>query len=141
MLFGMTDTKEAPVLFTPWSTVHFLSGMGATALFAVFINNEKLVVVITNILHILYELFDFLGDNAPWFKPFHDSIYRIAKVPEDKQYLWSNSLLNSVGDLISFALGQLVVLKYFNHIKIPVVVVVAILIFVIFTNATLMTLD
>lgn len=140
MLVGASDTREKPVLFTPWSVVHFLSGMLFTALFSLFIKNKKLVVVITNILHILYELFDFLGTYVSWFKPFHDSIYEIAKIP-DNTYLWSNSVLNSVGDLISFALGQLLVLKYLNKRKVAVVVVVAILLAVIVTNPTLITLD
>ena len=141
MLVGLTDTKENPVLFTTWSVMHFLSGAAASAVLLLFTDNQKTVVVLANFLHILYELFDVLGSYTDWFKPFHDSVYSVLNVYSDTPALWSNSLLNSVGDLFSFALGQLFFLKLFAKHKVAVLLLCTILFIVILNTSFLMKLD
>ena len=50
-LFGLIESKEEDIIFTPWSVVHLLSGLAAQSIDIDF--------VLFSILHLLYEVKDY----------------------------------------------------------------------------------
>lgn len=89
-IFGAADTFDNPVLFSPWSIIHFAIGMAAyPTLQLVDINMSKFIL--WGIIHGLYELKDILGSYY-----IHSCKWFIA---------CNKSFASSVGDQIMALLG------------------------------------
>lgn len=87
------DTIKNPSLITPWSTVHFLSGCYLFAFGEIWTKNILINFSIGIIIHTLYEIKD---------------IYMSSNCSNIKNWK-HNSLWNSFGDTICFALGFLMI--------------------------------
>ena len=93
MLLGWSDTLSSNKFITPWSFIHFMSG--------VVMYRIKPDMFFGLFVHTLYELKD---------------IYVASKVKKLNFDNWrNNSILNCVGDTLFFVLGQMVSSK----IKLP----------------------
>lgn len=111
--YSSDDTVDSPALFTAWSLVHTLAGVFIQSLLFWVVPNTKLALFVAFVVHLLYEAFDILGSYTKWFKPIHDGVYEFFGLDESDPALFSNSALNGVGDLISFAFGQTIAWKLF----------------------------
>ena len=94
--FGIRDRIRDPRLITPFSFVHFLSGIWLTSLFRTIFPRMKDVFWVTLAIHTLYELKDIY-------------VSYVIKYVSDKT---DNSFYNSIGDTIAFILGY-VAYKYY----------------------------
>ena len=97
LLFSNINNKESNALFTPWTFVHFLSGINLY-LFTNIINiNHKFKLIL--LIHTIYEI-----------KDFYIAYISNTSNNEDPDYDF-NSFLNSIGDTIACILGVLFVRK------------------------------
>lgn len=86
MLVGFSDTVASSKFITPWSFIHFMSG--------VVMYRLKPDIYFGLFLHTLYELKD---------------VYLSTKVKNKKTDDWgNNSILNCLGDTLFFWIGQIV---------------------------------
>lgn len=92
--FSMDDSPYSEAWVTPYSFQHLFSGIISYPLLKVLGLHTPLNLILSNILHLLYEAKDIL------------ITYRIRKF--NGRYLNFNSLRNSVGDHIIFTLGQFI---------------------------------
>ena len=92
-LFSLSDSEHKSALFTPWSLVHVWSSITLYLLFNIYVSN-KLSLILTLIIHTLYEYRDFT------------STYNIKLSMESSH----NSLFNSVGDTICCILGIFIIM-------------------------------
>lgn len=89
-LFSLEDGRHNPAIFTFFSLQHFLTGyIGFVILNKMKLSHAKSTVVLF-IVHTLYEL-----------KDCYVSYYE-----KDMSYWGDNSIINSVGDTILFAIGM-----------------------------------
>lgn len=86
-LFGKFDFVHSPALFTPWSLMHFTSGVVSRSLLE---SRDR-----ASFLHALYESKDF----------FFAYVMKKGLNPE-KEGNVQNSWLNSIGDQIAFEIGS-----------------------------------
>ena len=103
ILYADEDTRKKSVLFTPFSLIHVISGITGI-LILYYINNNDSEFVLFNkgiIFHILYELKD----------------YYYSYVLNYNTKLRNNSIINSYGDIIMGALGQIIALFIIRYNK------------------------
>ena len=139
-IIGMVDSKGTPKLLTPWSLMHFVTGILLYGLLDKFIpgsNSEKYSVFISMFLHTLYEIKDYQYTyfNKPLPDPIHNLVKSFYKLTNPNTQLSGNedTLLNSIGDTLSFCLGIYLYHKYKLNLK--TVAVVFILVTVYFINS------
>ncbi len=111
MLFAREDTMDKPSLLTPWTLVHFLSGIVIYSFSKYYYDNLTLlhIVGIYLVIHTVYETKDMLCYNSEYFHYFY------GKSPSETPEA-NNSFLNTIGDTIGGLLGVLVCPFIFTNI-------------------------
>ena len=101
-LIAINDTQRKPVLFTPWTLIHFLSGVvSVLVLMACGVTNQTHIFWIALLIHTIYEL--------------HDCLYTYLDVPVT--YWRDNSYLNSAGDTVANIVGIWITLIFAEPIR------------------------
>ena len=86
MFIGLSDTTASNKFITPWSFIHFMTG--------IVMYRIKPDIYTGLAIHTIYELKD---------------IYMGFKVKDSSLDEWgNNSIINSVGDTLCFVLGQMI---------------------------------
>ena len=93
-LINLNDEKDNPSLITPFSIIHYLSGLFLFFTFNLFTENDLINFIIINIIHFIYECKDYF---YTYIKSYDNSyMYYLSS---------NNTLINSVGDTIFFLIG------------------------------------
>ena len=103
ILYDNDDTRKNPALLSPFSLIHLISGFNGIFLLY-YINSDQSELSLFNngiIFHILYEIKD----------------YYYSYVLKYNTELRNNSLLNSCGDIVMGAIGQVLALWFIRYNK------------------------
>ena len=99
-LIGKNESTRDTII-TPWTFIHFLSGLYITYLLKSMNNTDVTAFITFNLIHFIYELKDYLL--TYYYK-------NNRKTRKDKANYNYNSLPNSVGDIIFGLLGSILIL-------------------------------
>ena len=105
ILSNLSDNVKNPAFITPWTFIHFVSGIFTYILLEKFITKDVLInFYIFLFLHIVYEIKDL---------SYYMDYNKIVK----NSYWSNNSLPNSIGDVLFSTIGFLwaVSFKYFTN--------------------------
>ena len=88
-VWRLKDSYSSPAMFTPWTSIHFLSGVMLYAIFAPF---TKYQIIWALIVHALYEA--------------KDLFLKLGR--------WEHTNINSCGDTIAATLGSILAMFFVN---------------------------
>ena len=103
VMFSKNDNIRKSSLFTPWSFIHFLSGIISYLYLKRFTSmSETCIFLILLLIHTLYEIKDL-------------SRYTL-KLHKSNSIWYNNTVVNSIGDTITFILGIVIGMIFKNNI-------------------------
>ena len=109
-LVGYNDTLETPIFITPWSLIHFLTGLTLFFMCRVFTQNIYIIVFIILGIHSIYE-----------FKDYYSTYINQIRFKKDtylSSFFKNNTLENTIGDTVVCMLGIIIayiLLKYTRY--------------------------
>ena len=102
--YSLSDSKQIPSILTPWSFIHFYTGILSYIYLLYFKLNDKYNFIVCQIIHLIYEINDL-------------NIY-FSNQKNVNIYDWTNnSIINSLGDTLCFLFGWLISYKILKVIK------------------------
>lgn len=106
--FSLHDTRNKVGIITPWSLIHFLSGLNGYILLNRLNIDPFYNYIILLYIHSLYEIKDYV---LSYYVKSHDA--------------WgNNSLINGITDTILFLLGIIAAIKIKDSVLIPLVSII-----------------
>ena len=96
-LISNSDSKNNPVFITPWSLIHFLTGVVGIINSNYFNINKNVSLFFLFLIHTLYELKDY------YFSYVYNGSKNIIS-----EWASSNSIFNTIGDTLFFVLGMII---------------------------------